>query len=322
MLNLLSVIGKKEKIPLSGMVKSLDSECTNCHPITPMQCVSSCQVYRLRNELRSLRGTMNNPRYMKELFNVLKNETRLSILQIIVNRRYTVNQLQSELKRIGQNHGQNTLTELYLRPLLAVGLVSETRDEYYTSSFGSRITQQLGCLTQYVAKLPINSECYEEALLQSMITGPKTFEDIEAVIPPKCVSRILKRLKDTKLISTPKDRDYIFFFRSKRSPNQEKLTPTDLKVYTAIAEEGVSAQKLAKATALSIRLTYKYLRRLRGKKLVFTRKAPKTYMLTVKGQKLATTLENLIQIVEDTWNSTQQVMHETSGMAVKLGGLS
>ena len=33
---------------------------------------------------------MDNPNYIKELFNVLKNETRLQILQAIANGRYSV----------------------------------------------------------------------------------------------------------------------------------------------------------------------------------------------------------------------------------------
>ena len=67
------------------MLKSLDAECRNCAPITPLECINRCHVYKLKNELRKLRETMDNPNYIKELFNVLKNETRLHILQAIVN---------------------------------------------------------------------------------------------------------------------------------------------------------------------------------------------------------------------------------------------
>ncbi len=295
---------------LTGMLKSLDAECRNCAPITPLECINRCQVYKLKNELRKLRETMDNPNYIKELFNVLKNETRLHILQAIVNGRYSVSQLQQELKRTGHSHSQDTINEEYLQPLMAVGLATEARDEYYATTFGGRLTELLGCFPEFAEILPAHSECYEEILLQSLLSGPKTFEDIEALISPKIASRILKRLRSAGLIETPKERDYIFFFKSKRNPNRETLTVTQQKVHGLIPDTGISAGKLAKETKLSMRRIYKYLRGLKGKKLVFIRKTPKAYGLTCKGEMLASVLKELQQIVEDTWSSSEQVMND------------
>ncbi len=324
MSNVLTIIRKNGNNPaLSGIVKSLDAECRNCAPITPMQCINRCQVYKLKNELRRLRGTMDNPDYIKELFNVLKNQTRLHILQAIVEGRYSVSQLQQELKRTGQSLSQSTIGEEYLRPLIGVGLAAEARDEYYASSFGGRLTELLGCFPEFAEKLPANSECYEETLLQSLLLGPKTFEGIEAVIPPKNVSRILNRLRSAGLIKTPLARSYIFFFKSKRDPTKEILTATERKIYDAVAYEGISAGKLARETGLSMRMIYRYLRHLKGKKLVFIRKTPKVYGLTCKGENLASVLQNLQQIVEDTWDSSQQLMQDSGGgIIIKMGGLS
>lgn len=42
-----------------------------------------------------------------------------------------------------------------------------------------------------------------------------------------------------------------------------------------------------------MRRTYKYLRKLRGKKLVFKRKSPKTYALTKEGTEIAKLLEKI-----------------------------
>ena len=120
------------------------------------------------------------------------------------------------------------------------------------------------------------------------------------------------------MIKAPEDRDYIFFFKSKRDPNGEKLTATERKVYDAIALEGISAGKLAGATGLSIRITYKCLRHLRGKKLVFIRRTPRTYTLTCKGEKLALVLRKLKRLVEDVWVSSGQVMQD-NGNSLKIG---
>jgi DNA-binding HxlR family transcriptional regulator len=255
---------------------------------------------------------MDNPNYIKELFNVLKNETRLHILQAIVNGRYSVIQLQQELKKTGHSHSQDTINDEYLRPLMEVGLATEARDEYYATTFGGRLTELLGVFPEFAEVLPAHSECYEEILLQSLLAGPKTFEEIEALISPKAASRILKRLRAVGLIETPEERDYIFFFKSRRDPNKETLTTAERKVYDAIADDGISAGKLAKETGLSMRRTYKYLRGLKGKKLVFIRRTPKAYGLTCKGEMLASVLEELQKIVEDTWCSSEQVMQDNS----------
>jgi DNA-binding HxlR family transcriptional regulator len=294
---------------VSEMLKSLDAECRNCAPTSPLECITRCQVYKLKNELRKLRETMDNPNYIKELFNVLKNQTRLHILKAIVNGRYSVSQLQQELKKTGHSHSQDTINEEYLQPLMAVGLATESRDEYYATTFGGRLTNTLGSFPEFAEMLPAHSECYEENLLRALLSGPKTFEEIETLISSKIASRILKRLRSVGLIESPEDRDYIFFFKSKRDPNKETFMDTERKVYASILAEGISAGKLAKETGLSMRRTYKYLRGLKGKKLVFIRKTPKAYCLTCKGEMLASVLTELQQIVDETWSFSQQVIN-------------
>ncbi|MCW4046794.1 MAG: ArsR family transcriptional regulator [Candidatus Bathyarchaeota archaeon] len=300
--------GIERNSDLTEMLRSLDAECQNCAPLNPLECVTRCNVWKLKNELRQLRETMDNPDFVKNLFNVLKNETRLHILKAIVKGRYNVSQIQQELKREGHVHSQDTINEEYLRPLMEVGLAAETQDHYYATTFGGRLTEVLGSFPEFANVLPAHSECYEEALLSALLSGPKTFEEVEALIPPKIASRILKRLKTVGLIETPEERDYIFFFRSKRDPAKETLSSTERKVYDSIPDEGISAKKLAEKTELSTRRLYKYLRGLKGKKLVFTRKTPKAYGLTDKGESLALVLKDLQNLIEDVWNSSEQVV--------------
>jgi predicted transcriptional regulator len=296
-----------KKQDLSELLKALDAECRNCAPLNPLECVR-CKVWKLKNELRRLRETMDNPNFIKDLFNVLKNETRLHILNAIVKGRYSVSQLQQELKKAGYMHSQDTINAEYLRPLMDVGLAAEARDEYYATMFGGRLTELLGDFPEFVDVLPAHSECYEETLLSALLAEPKTFQDVETLIPAKIASRVLKRLKTGGLIETPDERDYVFFFKSKRDPNKETFSETERKVYDTIPEDGISAQKLAEKAALSIRRIYKYLRGLKGKKLVFTRKTPKAYGLTIKGEKLASLLQGLQALVEETWASSEQVV--------------
>jgi DNA-binding HxlR family transcriptional regulator len=304
----LSVYSVEKKQDLLELLRTLDAECRNCAPLTPLECVTRCNVWKLKNELRRLRETMDNPNFTKDLFNVLKNETRLHILNAIVKGRYSVSKLQQELKKAGYTHSQETITEEYVRPLMDVGLAAEARDEYYATIFGGRLTELLESFPEFVNVLPAHSECYEETLLSALLAGPKTFQEVEKLISPKIASRILKRLKTVGLIETPEERDYVFFFKTKRDPNKETFSVTERKVYDSIPEEGISAKKLAEKTRLSIRRIYKYLRGLKGKKLVFTRKTLKSYSLTGKGEKLASLLQELQNLVEETWNSSEQVV--------------
>jgi sugar-specific transcriptional regulator TrmB len=95
--------------------------------------------------------------------------------------------------------------------------------------------------------------------------------------------------------------------RNDTGSEKETLTETEHTVYQAIPEQGISAGKLSKETDISMRRIYKHLRALKGKKLVFLRCTPKVYGLTDKGQQLASVLEGLQQIIEETWSSSQQV---------------
>ena len=308
----LSEQNEEKKQDLSEMLRTLDAECRNCAPLNPLECVTRCKVWKLKNELRKLRETMDNPNFMKDLFNVLKNETRLHILNAIVKGRYSVSQLQQELKKAGYCHSQETIAEEYVRPLMDVGLAAETRDEYYATIFGGRLTEVLEGFPEFVEVLPAHSECYEETLLSALLAGPKTFQEVEEFISPKVASRVLKRLKTGELIETPEERDYVFFFRSKRDPKKETFFVTERVVYDSLPEDGISAKKLAEKTGLSMRRIYKYLRGLKGKKLVFTRKTPKSYGLTEKGERLALVLQGLQDLIEEVWNSSEHVVSENS----------
>jgi len=292
---------------LAEMLRTLDAECRNCAPLTPLKCITHCNVWKLKNEFRHLREIMDNPRFVKDLFNVLKNETRLHILNAIVNDRYSVSELQQELKKVGHSHSQDTINKEYLRPLMEVGLAAEARDQYYATMFGSRLIELLESFPEFVNVLPAHSECYEETLLSVLLSGPKTFQEVETFISPKISSRILKRLKIAELIETSEEKDYVFFFKSKRDPNKETFSFTERKVYNKISEEGISAKKLAEKIGISLRRTYKYLRGLKGKKLVFARRTPKAFSLTDKGEKLASLVQEFQNLVDEIWNSSVQI---------------
>lgn len=306
---ILSSDGLKQKNDLVLILKQLNKECQNCTPLTPIKCITRCKTWKLKNELRNLSTKMDDPEYVKRLLNVLKNETRVHILQSSTKRRYSLNQLQQELRKSGYSHSRETINQEYLKPLLGVGLIEEIFDQYYATILGNKVTNILNHFPNFANTLPSHSECYEETLLRALLEGPKTFQEIEKLLTSAIASRILKRLKKEELIFTSEDREYIFFFRTKRDPKKEVLSSTEFNVYNSIPNTGFPVKKIARKVKLSVRRVYKYLRGLKGKKLVFTRKTPKKYELTSRGKKLALLLKDLIDLVENTWDSSLEIVN-------------
>ena len=322
-LNVLSAIKNAEKNhDFAATIKILDEACRKCTPLTPLECISRCKTWKLKNELRILHKNIENPDFKRDLMNVLKNDARLHILMMIAKGHYSIHKIQQELRKTGHALSQDNIVVEYLRPLLEVGLAVEAQDCYYTTTFGGRLTELIGGSANLVNLLPARSECYEETVLKALLSGPKTFEDINGLVSQRAVSRILKRLETVGLVETPKERAYIFFFRSKRNPTLEKPSSAESKVYNGVPDEGISVQKLAEKTGFALRTIYKLLRGLKGKKLLFTRKTPKAYRLTVKGEKLASLLNALYILVEETLSSSEQVFKDNENIAPQVLGLT
>jgi hypothetical protein len=159
------VFAEMDEKGIAEILQSLDQECKSCAPVSPLECITNCNVWKLRNELRMLCETMEKPNYVKDLLNVLKNDTRIAILQTINKGRYSVGKLQQELKKAGYLHSQDTLTEEYLHPLIIVGLAAEVHDQFYATTFGGRLPELIDTLPEFTDVLPAHSECYEEQIL-------------------------------------------------------------------------------------------------------------------------------------------------------------
>lgn len=285
---------------LADSIQRLENTCKSCKPITPVQCVTNCKIWRLKNEYRQLHGKMSKPRYMIDLLNSLKNTRRLQTLELLCTEKTTSAILQRSLEKKGFIHSQNTILTEYLLPLEDVGLIENDQNQYWATEFGTRILGLIRDLENFGETLPPHSECFEETTSNILLEGPKTFEDLKAMVPAASIARVLMRLQEAGLITGTEERDYIFYLRTKRNPEKENLSPTEGKVYEGIPTVGIAVRKLAPAIGLSLRRTYKYLRKLRGKKLVFTRKIPKVYELTAKGAYIAVTLRSVHDIAFET----------------------
>jgi len=283
----------QRKTDIAEVLEEAKETCKDCHPLTPMICVTRCTIWKLKNELRKLDRKMKNPNFVTNLLNTLKNRRRLQLLETLSKGRYSIVRLQQKLKKLGYYHSRRTIAKEYVAPLIEVGLVEENHNKCHTTVFGCELNELTKDLNDIEQLLPPHSECYEEKTVKALFDGSKTYEELEFVIPTESLSRVLKRLHVANLITKDVQNNYIFYFKTRRDPQQEKLSPTEKRVHQSIPEEGITAKKLANKTNISLRRTYKYLRKLRGKKLAFKRKSPKTYALTEEGTQIARLLEKI-----------------------------
>jgi predicted transcriptional regulator len=236
----------REKTSITEVLERAKETCEFCRPLTPITCVTTCNIWKLKNELKKLYRKTENPSFKANLLNALKNKRRLQILEMLSNEQYSMVRLQQKLKKLGYYHSRRTIAEEYVNPLIDVGLVEKNHNKYYTTLLGCKLNESIRDFSAIGELLPPHSECYEEEAIKALSESPKIYEELKFLIPTESLSRVLKRLQETKLI-----------------------------------------------TNISLRRTYKYLRKLRGKKLAFKRKRPKTYDLTGEGRQIAKLLEKM-----------------------------
>ncbi len=296
-----------EQASLAETAKKLEQRCQNCKPLSMLECVADCKVWKLKNEFRQLLGKMQDPSFTNRLLNTMKNKRRTQILKTLIRGEYTMSELQRGLKKLGYCHSQETIIEEYVNPLIETGLVEEKQQKYQSTMFARKINDILKDRYDLFEELPSHSECYEEKMLMMLFNGPKTYEELEKLVGAKSIARILKRLKTAEMIETTKEKDFVFFFKTRRDLGKESLSQTEKRVRENLSEEGISAKKLATKTEISLRRTYKYLRRLKGKKLVFVRKKPRVYVLTEKGLQAITVLQKLNDLIQETMTTLSQL---------------
>lgn len=269
----------------------MEEQCKSCDVVSPMFCVDQCETWKVKKELREIGRVLSEDDHGLKLLNALKNERRLAILNILWQRPFSVDGLQKKLGNCGLHHSKKTISE-YLKPLLKAGLVRESSKRFLLTLYGRKVYDAV-VKHGFKEQLPIHSGGYEERILRNLLDSGKTRDELVKVGPAKSLSRVLKRLLERKLIVNNSPSARIFYFRTKRVLSLEQLSPTQKKICEAIPQNGISASDLAESVGISLRRTYKYLRSLRGKKLVFRRDTPVTYELLERGRVVAGFLEEI-----------------------------
>jgi DNA-binding HxlR family transcriptional regulator len=307
-----------EKKPQSSLeiietLKQIESLCNSCRPLTPTVCIEHCELWRTKNQLLEVNGRLCASDYENELFNALKNERRLAVIEALSERSRTAAELQGHLKSRGYYHSQHTIISEYVEPLLGIGFVNKDAEDYRLTLYGQRFSHLLASFDGE-NPLPPHSSCYEEMILRELKAGSKSYAELAEAVQTDSLSRPLKRLVEHELVTKGESSTYVFYFRTKKVPTKP-FSPTERRIYEAIPAEGIDTRELSTKVGITLRRTYKYLRRLRKRWLVFSRKKSRTYELTPSGMKLADFLEETVNLVSEALKASAFLLeriHETT----------
>ena len=294
---MLSEVGSNQPINNIGEASNLtdaldkaESYCKNCKTSSPMVCVERCDVWRIKHEILEIKRVAGEKTHTNQLFNVLKNQRRLKILGALCEHSRNVKELQKYLQENGFHHSRTTIAENYVKPLIRVGLVREDGVTFKATFYGRKIHDLLTGLGS-LGLLPTHSCCYEEVVLRDLDT-PKTFNELITRVPSKSLSRILMRLRTKKLLAERANSPYVFYHKAKGRPKM-RLSPTEKKVFDLIPQMGIPGRSLSSLVGINLRRTYKYLHKLREKKLVFALRTKRTYELTAQGREILRIIDEI-----------------------------
>jgi DNA-binding HxlR family transcriptional regulator len=294
---------------LADILSKADVFCRHCKPASPLHCVERCEIWRTKNEFLEMNKILSRDEHIHNLLNAVKNSRRKEVMDALSERPQGTQSLQGYLRNSGYRHSQRTINNEYVEPLIETGLVKRDGTKYRLTLYGTKLHQILSKFN-IENPLPPHSRCYEEIVLKKLKEKPKSYAELSKSLTQKSLSRTLKRLLETGLITRNPTSEYIFYFRTKKVP-KKPFSPTEKKVYKSIPDTGTSARQLSNKVGITIRRTYKYLRNLRRRRLVFTRKRPRTYKLTPNGTKLADFLEETAKLVLDASKASEYMVHRS-----------
>lgn len=285
-------------LDVAEALKQAENRCKDCKTSSPMVCVERCDVWKVKNEIFSIRKLTSEQGHCRQLFNSIKNSRRTRILDALSERPRNLKDLQAYLRYQGFYHSRSTIVLAYIKPLISSGLIREESGRFKATFYGRKI-REIVHQTGLKGLLPIHSCCYEEKVIKQLWERPKAFDELAKIVPRKSLARLLMRLRNKGLLSKRRQREYVFYHKAKNRL-KTALSPTEKRVFNLIPEEGMPARQLSAEAKITLRRTYKYLRRLKEKKLLFALKKPRTYELTTAGREIAKSLNEIDSLALST----------------------
>lgn len=234
---------------------------------------------------------LEDSQVIARILNAIKNERRVSILQLLQENPHSEKEIRNGLRSMGHKHSLTTIRG-YLQPLVEAELAVHKHGKYSTTARGYKVLQLVG-KTNFLLRFPSNSSCHEELSLIAIKNSYRTIEELAKMVDRPVLPRTLNRLQRQGLVQSNHPREHAQFYRV-RARLHGNASPTERRVFHALNQEGISVRDLSKAVGITVRRTYKYLARLRKKGLALQRILPVTYALTSTGRIVADFIEEII----------------------------
>jgi len=230
---------------------------------------------------------------MVTLLNVIKNERRIRLARILEGKSLGLDEIQKRLKVEGYYHSRDTIRRHYAGPMVSVKLLDEENGRYSLTDKGRDILATLGD-TDLGSIFPSSSGCYEEMCLLALEV-PRSYDELSIHMPKADLQRTIRRLQAKGLVTKARPSKHVTYRRVTERADAP-LSKTEDKVLQSIPKEGMGVNEIAKAVGISLRRTFKYLRRLREKGLVSNTPNFTSLSLTEEGKGLAEKLRRILSI--------------------------
>lgn len=261
--------------------------CENCRPSNPITCMELCEIWGLKKELRETLEALDKKPNLTDLLNLLQDKKYLRILEILIENPCSQKELKNRLESTGITYKIKILCDEYITPLVDAELIVEEAGLIRLTSNGKSIYNII--TKNEIAEISLNFQGYEEKILGILLTEPKSYEDLETIIPTTALYRSLSSLQKQGLIEKSDLSGVSLFFKTKRRPTR-KLPPSEIAIFKALPKEGISAKDLSEKVGMKTESVYKHLRLLRYKRHVRKVENVADYRLTEAGKCLAQSL--------------------------------
>lgn len=228
---------------------------------------------------------------MATLLNVIKNKRRMKLARILLGQPLDLDEIQQRMKGEGYYHSRDTIRRHYAGPMVLAGLLAEENGTYRLTDEGRAILSILG-ETDLGSIFPSSSGCYEETCLLALEV-PRNYVELSRYLPKADLQRTIRRLQGKGLVAKERPGRHVTYRRTTERADVP-LSKTEYRVLQSIPKDGLGVNEIAKAVGISLRRTFKYLRRLREKGLVSNTPNFTLLSLTKEGKELAEKLRHIL----------------------------
>ncbi len=228
------------------------------------------------------------------LLNAIKNRRRIKLARILLDGPQDIRELQRSLKKEGYYHSIGTIKKNYAGPLERAGIIANENGKYRLTDLGMELTKELGEV-DLEGMFPHGSRCYEESCLLSL-KEPRNYDEMLRLMPKADLQRTIRRLRTKGLVTKLKPNRHVTY-RITINETEAPLSETEERVLRSISKEGSGVAEISRKAGISMRRTFKYLKRLREKGLVSSNEDFVLLSLTDEGRKVAEKLQKIMSIM-------------------------